>query len=49
MPLWSRLPIGRMISQLLMSSRDVDSIRLMVVVDELVTCVWPVRMRVRAC
>jgi len=37
MPLWSELPIGGMVSKLLMSSGDVDSVRSMVVVDELVT------------
>ena len=49
MPLWSELPIGGMVSQLSTSSGDVDSIRLMVVADEIVTRIWPVGMRVRAC
>ena len=43
-PLWSELPIGGMVSQLLTSSGDEDSIRSIVVADELVTHVWPVGM-----
>ena len=49
MPLWSDVPIGGTVSQVLVSSGDEDSTKSIVVADELVTRVCPVGIIERAC